>query len=56
MIEGLVDVRLSGETADSRRLLDLLTAVGCELKVNPKEYTNHREAGARIYASVKLPN
>ena len=55
---GVVKVRLSGDTPGIEALIELLaSAPGVEILTGPDgPYPNHRDAGERMYLTVRLPH
>ena len=55
---GVVKVRLSGATPATDALIKILAAAaGVEILTGPDgPYPNHRDAGARMYVTLRLPH
>jgi MerR HTH family regulatory protein len=52
---GVVQVRLIGETADIRRVRDLLAGAGAEVLTASGARVARRDPGARVHLTVRLP-
>ena len=54
---GVVKVRLSGQAPGTEALIEILSSTpGVEILTGPDgPYPNHRDAGERVYLTVRLP-